>query len=63
MNDGNTVYINLINIKNLNKYQSIYATLNNVAGIIYLDSSSNENIYFKSYESLNKEKENSDSNE
>lgn len=57
MNDGNTVYINLINIKNLNKYQSIYATLNNVSGIVYLDSSSNENIYFKSYESLAKEKE------
>lgn len=57
MNDGNTVYINLINIKNLNKYQSIYATLNNVLGIIYLDSSSNENIYFKSYESIEKEQE------
>lgn len=56
MNDGNTVYINLINIKNLNKYQSIYATLNNVLGIVYLDSSSNENIYFKSYESIEKEK-------
>lgn len=55
MNDGNTVYINLINIKNLNKYQSIYATLNNVLGIVYLDSSSNENIYFKSYESIAKE--------
>ena len=57
MNDGNTVYINLINIKNLNKYQSIYATLNNVLGIVYLDSSSNENIYFKSYESLKQEEE------
>lgn len=69
MNDGNTVYVNLINIKNLNKYQSIYATLNDVLGVIYLDSSSNENIYFKSYEAINKEleeqnkKENSDSNE
>ena len=57
MNDGNTVYINLINIKNLNKYQSIYATLNDTLGVIYLDSSSNENIYFKSYESLAKEQE------
>lgn len=52
MNDGNTVYINLLNIKNLNNYQSIYATLNDTLGIIYLDSSSNENVYFKSYESL-----------
>ena len=57
MNDGNTVYINLINIKNLNKYQSIYATLNDVLGVVYLDSSSNENIYFKSYESIQKEEE------
>jgi cell division protein FtsQ len=60
MNDGNTVYINLINIKNLNKYQSIYATLNDALGVIYLDSSSNENIYFKSYESINKEQEESE---
>ena len=44
-------------LKNLNKYQSIYATLNNVLGIVYLDSSSNENIYFKSYESLKQEEE------
>lgn len=57
MNDGNIVYINLINIKNLNKYQSIYATLDNVEGIMYLDSSSNENIYFKSYESIRREEE------
>ncbi len=56
MNDGNTVYINLINIKNLNKYQSIYATLNDVLGVVYLDSSSNENIYFKSYQSIEEEK-------
>ena len=57
MNDKNTVYINLINIKNLNKYQSIYATLDNVSGVMYLDSSSNENILFKSYELIAKEKE------
>lgn len=63
MNDGNTVYINLINIKNLNKYQSIYATLNDTLGVIYLDSSSNENIYFKSYESLTKEQEEKENQE
>ena len=63
MNDGNTVYINLINIKNLNKYQSIYATLNDTLGVIYLDSSSNENIYFKSYESLAKEQEEKENQE
>ncbi|MBE6161869.1 MAG: FtsQ-type POTRA domain-containing protein [Firmicutes bacterium] len=55
MNDGNTVYINLINIKNLNKYQDIYATVGDIKGVMYLDSSSNENIYFKSYESIQKE--------
>ena len=57
MNDGNTVYINLINIKNLNKYQEIYATLDNPKGVMYLDSSSNENIYFKTYDAIKKEQE------
>ena len=57
MNDGNTVYINLINIKNLNKYQEICATLDNPKGVMYLDSSSNENIYFKTYEAIQKEQE------
>lgn len=55
MNDKNTVFINLINIKNLNKYQSIYATLDGINGVMYLDSSSNENILFKSYDSIAKE--------
>lgn len=55
MNDGNTVYVNLINIKNLNKYQEIYATLEDALGVIYLDSSSNENIYFKSYAAIAEE--------
>ena len=55
MNDGNTVYINLINIKNLNKYRNIYATLDGNLGVMYLDSSSNENILFKTYDSIAKE--------
>lgn len=63
MNDGNTVYVNLINIKNLNKYQEIYATVGDVKGVMYLDSSSNENIYFKSYDSIAKEQEKQESGE
>lgn len=50
MNDGNTVYINLLNIKNLNHYIEIYSTLNEQKGFLYLDSSNEENFYFKRYE-------------
>ena len=50
MNDGNTVYANLINIKNLNHYEEIYSTLNDQRGYLYLDSSNEENFYFQSYE-------------
>ncbi len=49
MNDTNTVYANLINIKNLNHYEEIYSTLNNQKGYLYLDSSNEENFYFQSY--------------
>ncbi len=49
MNDTNTVYANLINIKNLNHYEEIYSTLNNQKGSLYLDSSNEENFYFQSY--------------
>lgn len=47
MKDGNTVYVNLINIEKLNKYQEIYAVVND-KGILYLDSSS-KNYIFKKY--------------
>lgn len=50
MNDGNTVYANLLNIKNLNHYKEIYSTLNNEKGSLYLDSSNKENFYFQKYE-------------
>lgn len=50
MNDTNTVYANLINIKNLNHYDEIYSTLNNQKGYLYLDSSNEENFYFQVYE-------------
>ena len=50
MNDGNTVYANLLNIKNLNHYEEIYSTLNNQKGYLYLDSTNEENFYFQVYE-------------
>ena len=50
MNDSNTVYANLLNIKNLNHYNEIYSTLNDEKGYLYLDSSNEENFYFQKYE-------------
>lgn len=38
MNDGNLVYITLSKIKKINKYNSIYSSLEGKKGIIYLDS-------------------------
>ncbi len=56
MNDGNEVYINLINIERLNSYHLIYSTLNE-KGVLELDSD-NENVVFKSYKSINEAKDN-----
>lgn len=55
MNDGNTVYIDTANIRNLNKYTEIYASLNmdSVKGILYLDTITDDNILFESYSSAN----------
>ncbi len=47
MVDGNTVYVNLVNIEKLNKYQEVYAVLED-KGTLYLDSSS-KNYVFKKY--------------
>lgn len=47
MIDGNTIYVNLVNIEKLNKYQEIYAALQD-KGTLYLDSSS-KNYVFKKY--------------
>ena len=55
MNDGNKVYINIVNIEKLNKYQTIYATVGS-GGILYLDSSS-KNYIFKTKEEVPKEEE------
>lgn len=49
MNDGNTVIMNTVNIKRLNSYNTIYSSLSDELGTIYLDSIAEENIYFKSY--------------
>ncbi len=57
MNDGNYVYINLANINNLNKYEEIYATLDeNEKGVLNLDSSSNNGIVFQTFELIKKRK-------
>ena len=49
MNDGNSVYINPVNIKRLNKYFEAYDMVpDGVKGIFYLDSNSG-NIMFKMY--------------
>ena len=42
MNDGNNVYINLINFSKLNNYIEIYSTLEDKKGTLYLDSSSDK---------------------
>ena len=38
MNDGNLVYITLTRINKINKYNSIYSSMNGKKGIVYLDS-------------------------
>ena len=53
MNDQNTVYMNTINIAQLNKYieisSAIIASRGQEKGILYLDSSTSEDYYFKTY--------------
>ena len=52
MNDTNTVYVNTINLKRLNEYEKICATMDEgVKGIIYLNSN-RDTISITSYESL-----------
>lgn len=59
MNDGNTVMIDILNIKNLNKYTTIYASLDmdQVKGVVYLDTIIDERLLFKSYETIEAEKQ------
>jgi len=52
MNDSNTVMIDTVNIKNLNKYPTIYASLDmdTNKGTLYLDTIVKDTISFRSYE-------------
>ena len=58
MNDGNQVLIDTVNIKNLNDYNKIYISIgmDTIKGTLYLDTITDDNIYFKSYEELPPEK-------
>ncbi len=49
MNDGNVVYVNLINFEKLNNYMTIYSTLGNSKGILQLDSSLGNGITFSPF--------------
>lgn len=59
MNDTNTVLIDTVNIKNLNKYTMIYASpgMDEERGVIYLDTINDDRIYFKSYATIAKEEQ------
>lgn len=59
MNDTNTVMIDTVNIKNLNKYNTIIASpdMDTSHGVIYLDTINEDRIYIKSYDTINKEEE------
>lgn len=59
MNDTNTILIDTVNMKNLNKYTMIYASpgMDTERGIIYLDTINDDRIYFKSYTTIAKEAE------
>jgi len=54
MNDGNQVLIDIVNIRNLNDYNKIYISIgmDEVKGTLYLDTITDGNIYFKSYQEL-----------
>ncbi len=58
MNDTNTVMIDTVNIKKLNSYLEIYVSLNmnEVKGLLYLDTITDDNILFESYSSIEQSK-------
>ena len=51
MNDGNTIIIDLVNIKKLNEYMKYFASLglDERSGYLYLDTITEDNIYFRVY--------------
>lgn len=50
MNDGNVVYVNLINWEKLNNYMTIYSTIESAKGVLQLDSSLGNGITFTPFE-------------
>ncbi len=48
MNDTNTVYINIKNLDNVNYYKEVISSFN-YNGILYLDTSSEDNFVFSKY--------------
>ncbi len=68
MNDGNTVYINTINIEKFNNYLEIYEVIMNknggeIKGCLYLDSNSDNNHFNNCEESIVTQPEDSGNNE
>ena len=57
--------IDTVNIKNLNKYKTIYASLglDSTKGIIHLDTIIDEKMLFKSYDSIIEEEKNKEKEE
>jgi len=58
MNDGNTVIIDTVNIRNLDMYPTIYTSLELDVnkGTLYLDTISKDTVNFRSYEAEEAEK-------
>ena len=57
MNDGNSVYVNVVNMDKLNKYQeAIVSVYEEGLGILYLDSNSS-NTLFRTYDKINADEE------
>ena len=55
MNDGNTIIVNTKTVSVLNKYNDIYASINEKKGIINLDSNKLNNLVFIPYDEVNVE--------
>lgn len=53
MNDTNIVYVNTLNMKRLNDYKKVMATIGESRGILYLDSYNSTNSLFTEYEKQN----------
>ena len=58
MNDSNHVYVNIINMERLNDYKSVFATIGDLRGTVYLDSYNADNIIFEAFGSDTEEETN-----